>query len=221
VGEKPVSIYRDDKYNRDVKFYGSKGPEYAILLNKLEEFGWNLKEKRALEMFAGTASFRTVDIISRVGDFEGWEINNEKVRELRKEYPDCRWKVGSSIELAQDIFTNTIRCYDLISLDSSVTFFGENYCEHFDIADIASQLLNPIGALLMNVTTKAIRDKPGHQERREEFYGQPAEDISLQDLDDFYREYFEKWRKRVIYTKFEPHCYIDGYNFGLFIMDDK
>jgi len=209
-----------DKHNRDADFQGDKGPEYAILLDMLEEMGWDLADMRALDMFAGNGSFRTVDLITRVGQFDAWDTSADKIKRLREKFPWVGWEVGPASKLAQWHVEHDFLKYDIISLDAPIKCYGK-YCEHFEVLGLATMMLKPKGAIIMNVATKAIHGNTQHMQRRKEFYGRPAEDFDYQDLRAFYASYFLDFRKRVLYDKIEPHCYIDGYNFGLFVLVDR
>jgi hypothetical protein len=191
-----------------------------ILLDRLEESGFLPDSISALEMFVGDGSFRTVDLINRVEMFEGWDINKHRVRKLKEKFPGISCRVGDAKELVEVAYREG-RQYDLISMDASLRCFGKaGYCEHFDVLGRAVALLKNPGALLMNVATKAILGERKHIKRRAEFYQESAEGVSFHWLFKKYDEFFNKCEKKIVYSSFEPHCYIKGYNFGLFVLED-
>ena len=131
------------------------------VIDYLEKQNVNLKILNSLEVFGGSGETDKV-IDHKVKSFEIWEINNDFLDILTKNFPNSKIQICNSIEKLQ---TNTFeQKFDLILIDNPMSVFGDKnnpqrYCEHFDILENINKITNNETIVIFLVNKKPFYSK--------------------------------------------------------------
>jgi len=179
-----------------LEYKGSKGSEYARLVEWLREEKFALSAARALDMFARKGEFRTIDYANHVSTLEAWEIVPDFAEAFRENFPFASVRVKDSIEGIKCAGVSG-RVWDMIVADHPGGFFGpeDKYCEHFDFLGNTLRCLTTENesVLVFNVRERPLFNRFSIARRRWDFYDDysPSFRKSLEDLIVFYQKFFE------------------------------
>jgi hypothetical protein len=196
------------------------------VVDYLEKQNINLKTLNSLEVFGGSGETDRI-IADKVKSFEIWEINNDFFDTLTRTLPNSKIHICNSIE---KLHTNTFeQKFDLILIDNPMSVFGNKnnpqiYCEHFDILKNINKITNNETIVIFLVNKKPFYSKKFKQKnsewkkRRKQFYGDiDIDNISIDFLLTFYKEYFQKIGFRTVFSKniLRHHPHLDYLIFKL------
>ena len=196
------------------------------VVNYLEKQNINLKILNSLEVFGGSGETDKI-IADKVKSFEIWEINDDFLDTLTRNFPNSKIHICNSIEKLQ---TNTFeQKFDLILIDNPMSVFGDKnnpqtYCEHFDILENINKITNNETIVIFLVNKKPFYSKKLKQKnsewkkRRKQFYGDiDIDNISIDFLLTFYKEYFQKIGFKTVFSKniLRHHPHLDYLIFKL------
>lgn len=164
-----------------------------------------LNEYDALDAFARTGEWQTIEYFSEVKSLEAWEINPAYEAQLKNNLPGASIKITDAFNEVRK--ERNLNRFDFIVIDAPLGCYGprKEYCEHFDILQYIPRVARINWALIFNVNKEPFDyDKyPLWQRRRERFYKRESADkLSLEFLHDHYRCYFNAMG---IETKFSFH----------------
>jgi hypothetical protein len=193
-----VPLLREKKDRLKMGYQGSKGDEYALAANYLEQWGFPLSTCSCLDMFARDGSFRSVDIVSKVGKLEAWDIEGVHLFYYGKNFPNAKVYVTDSVFSIQLCAENPGRKWDLIIADHSLRPYGPHH-EHFNFLRRAFECLTGTGksAIIFNATSEPLMKINRSIDARKRFYGKSYKDyMSTEDLLDFYINFFGVEREK-------------------------
>jgi len=136
----------------------------------MQQRGFELAGKRALEVFGNTGERLTQHYAPLVGSLEVWELDPALEPVLRRNLPGAEIRIGDSYEFIR----RTQRAYDFVVVDNYVT-----PREHFDLFPHVLRVLSDDAVLALLVVPEGdarLRQRyPGalddeHLRRRAEFY---------------------------------------------------
>lgn len=120
----------------------------------------------ALEVFGHTGFLHTLDYARKVSSLEVWEIDATKERDLRRNLPQAKVKIGDSF----DELKRTPGRFDLLVVDNPVQVYGD-HCEHFDLFPDIFRVAKDSSILILNVAGNPWpRPDEAHLARRRAFY---------------------------------------------------
>lgn len=161
------------------------------ICKKLQERNELLSHYTALEFFARQGDWQTKSYAHLVKELHAWELDPIYEDALRANLPRAHVRIGNSFEMAQD--SKYQRRFNFFVLDNPQMIYG-GYCEHFEALNLASVLMSTIGILIFNVNKKpfAYDHHPDWQNRRREYYGCDATNLTSHFLISFYAERIER-----------------------------
>jgi hypothetical protein len=176
------------------------------IVEKLPLFGVDLSQMNALEVFGGDGSWQTHKYADKVKSLEAWELDDTKVKEFIKSFPEASIKIGDSFELKTEK-------KDLIVIDNPQNVYGHHKCEHFDFLPRLPELLKG-GVVIFNINKDPFGDNMEWELRRRLYYGRTK--LSTSYALDFYEDLFVRQGWEVKFSFEEPkNSYLSYMVYGL------
>lgn len=158
-----------------------------------------LKDFKAIELYGGDGHTLSNKMSEQCISFIGYDINPEKEEGFRRNVTNGEFRCGDSVKMMKTMMDGEIGFFNLISADSPICIYGENYCEHFGILECVYKLLQQGEKALcvFPVVTKPYDTEKEENSvwisQRKKFY--KTEDINL-DLERVYAVYDEIFNKQ-------------------------
>jgi hypothetical protein len=156
------------------------------VFRELRRRGVPTETMSAVEIFAGTGFRHTIDYLPFVGSLEAWEVNPSHEAELNRHLPGATVRITDSFaELAR-----TTERFGIIVVDNTITTFGRDYVEHFDLFPGLFRIASDPCVLVLNVcpgVPEALRTDALRMSRRAAFYAtdQP-QDVAIDRMVEGY-----------------------------------
>jgi len=166
------------------------------------------KEARCIELFARNGERYTRKIANYFENFLGIDIDDSFSEGFQKFCPNGRFIAGDAHNILASNSSEIRHGFSVISIDNPLGVFGSNqeYCEHFNILNLAARLLSRRGALIFNVVPEPYDyENLSNQEwriRRSAFYSSSEAKFPIQFLSHFYESFFWKFGFDIIDLEF-------------------
>lgn len=153
----------------------------VILVSKLKKLGINFSQLRMLEVFGGIGFYHTRILSDGVKSLEIWEIDQARVKILKKIFPKAAVLKTDSFKKIR----STKKKFDIISVDNPPTVY-DGYCEHFELFPYIFRIVDKSAILSLNVvpnTKSLLKSKypeasnRQHLEKRSMFYNTKKPEI--------------------------------------------
>ncbi len=187
------------------------------VINVLKKHKVELDKLNSIELFGRGGDWHTVAYADKVKSLEVWEIDENWEYELRKNLPHAKIKIVDSIKMLRN--SVDLPKFDLIMIDNPMNLYGPivngipQYCEHFEVLEEISKLIDKNAIIVFNVNKKPF-DYEQYllwKKRREKFYGTfNTDDLSLDFLFEFYKNLFLKLGFETVFHEcVRRHEYLD------------
>ena len=166
-----------------------RGQAMKKVCNKLVLYGEDLSRMDALEFFARTGEWQTIEYVNQVNSLSAWEISPEYEKSLRENLPNANIEIDDSFSLAKDKkYRNK---FQFIVFDNPQNVFN-SYCEHFEAIELVPLLSKGKSIVIFNVNLNPFNydSSPEWKSRRQEYYGSDADSLSIDFLIGFYKRKF-------------------------------
>lgn len=149
------------------------------LFRQLQKNGIALDQMDALEMFGADGMVHTLDYYPLVRSLEIWELKEQYLAGLLRNFPKSSIKITDSFNEIQV----TQGTYNLLVADGPCNVIGPNqeYCEHFELlTQLLFRVARPTSVIILTVVPDPIKHIPAigetptyseYLERRGAFYG--------------------------------------------------
>jgi len=177
---------------------------------------YRMAEFRAIELYGGDGHTLSNKMAEKCVSFVGYDINPEKEEGFKQNIANGEFRCGDSVKMMRTMKDGEIGTYNMISIDSPICVYGENYCEHFEIIEFVYKLLKH-GENVLCVFPVVSKPYDTEKEengvwikKRKDFYKTDFINLELNKIYGVYDEIFSRQGLQILDRRYICREYRNG-----------